>query len=128
MKLCSEQGIIYKIGPLTSRCDLYLWFRVMFLVHAYSSWWTFLPKIMNLWSYCPYKAYIAKYWRLNSIYDFDIWHRVMGFVRDTPTQHDNYFDHTIWKCDNNFWRYGPDIWHMFFFLILTSKCDTDLDI
>ena len=40
--------------------------------------------------------------------DLDLWHRVMGLVRDTPTHHYKHFDQVIWKCYNNFWSYSPD--------------------
>ena len=82
---------------LNSKCDLDLWLRVMGLVcdmptqhgeHFHKVSWRHNN---NLWSYGPDKAQITHFWPLTSKCDLDLWHRVMGLVRDTPTQHGEHF-------------------------------------
>ena len=44
---------------------------------------------------------------LISMHDLDLWHRVMGLVRDTPTQPAKHFYQVIWKYNNNLRSYSP---------------------
>ena len=46
----------------------------------------------NLSSYGPDKPKNAQFWHLTSKCDLDLWQRVMGLIRDTPTHDTEQFD------------------------------------
>jgi hypothetical protein len=99
---------------LNSKCDLDLWLGVMGLVrdmptqhgeHFHKVSWRHNN---NLWSNGPDKAQITHFLPLTSKCDLDLWHRVMGLVHDTPTQHGEHFHKVSWRYNNNLWSYGTD--------------------
>ena len=98
--------------------------------HVYTRWWTFPQDSWtynnNLWSYGPDKAQITHFWPLTSKCDLDLWHIVIGHVRDMPTQHGEHFHKVSWRYNNSLWSYDPDKAQITHFLPLTSKCDLDL--
>ena len=80
----------------------------------------------NFSSYGPDKPKNAHFWPLTSKCDLDLWHRVMGLIRDTPTHDTEQFDKVLWRYNNYLSSYGPDKPKNAHFWPLTSKCDLDL--
>ena len=117
---------------LTSKYDLDFWHRAMGLIRDTPSNDTeqfdkVLWRYNNIISsFGPDKPKNAHFGHLTSKYDLDLWHRVMGLIRDKPTHDTEQFDKVLWKYNNNFSSYGPDKPKNAHFWPLNSKCDLDL--
>ena len=66
---------------------------------------------------------------LTSMCDLDLWHRIMGLIRDTPTYDTGHFHKVLWRYNNNIPSYGPDkLWNAHFFTFWPLSVTLTFDI
>ena len=112
MARTSQKMLIFDIWPLSVTLTFDIGPRVLYatrLLMTLNNLTKFLWRYNNnLSSYGPDKPKNANFWHLTSKRDLDLWHRVTGLIRDTPTHDTEQFDKVLWSYNNYLASYGPD--------------------
>ena len=112
MARTSQKMAIFDIWPLsvTLTFDIGSWvfYATRLLFHDTKQFDKVLWKYNNnCSSYGTDKPKNAHFWPLTSKCDLDLWHRVMGLIRDTPTHDTEQFDKVLWRYNNYLSSNGP---------------------